>query len=100
MLNTQQVKFLFQNEAVILGVCDGVPLYRAAELFGEKAAKFATEKGTVDMGHRRIVYSNSFGIRDYDCAYLTMDGFCAAATYANVQEIKAKEEQAQREQAH
>lgn len=100
MLNSQQAKLLFQNEAVILGTYDGVPLYRAAELFGEKATKFAAEMGVVDMGHRQIVYSNCFGIGDYQCDYLTMDGFLVAATYANAQEIRAKEEQAHREQAH
>lgn len=100
MLNSQQVRLLFENEAVILGNYDGVPLYRATELFGVEAAKFAAKMKHIDMGHRRVYYNGSFGIGDYQCDYLTMDGFLAAATYANVQEIKAKEEQARSEQAH
>lgn len=85
MLNNTQVKELFEREAVLLGSSDGVPCYRAEELFGEKAVKFATRLKTGEN-------SNCFGIGDYDLWYLTLKGFRMAAAYSNVLEIKRRTE--------
>ena len=40
MLNSTQVKQLFERESILIGTADGVPVYRAAEVFGRRAAQF------------------------------------------------------------
>lgn len=90
MLNLEQVKMLFAKEAVVLSGNDGVPMCRATELFGEKAAQFAAELNSVINGRPHIIYSSWFGVGDYQIQYLTYQGFLQAATYANVLEIKKK----------
>lgn len=40
MLNNTQIKQLFEREAMLIGTADGVPVYRAAEVFGRRAAQF------------------------------------------------------------
>lgn len=85
MFNSEQVKILFEREAMILGTCDGVPVSRAAELFGEEAAQYAGKKRD-----DRHLYHNLFSLGNYDLHYLTFWGFQAAAGYANVIEIRNK----------
>lgn len=82
MLNSEQVKCLFEQEAILIGNSDGAPIYRVAELFGDKAAEFAGKYGTAG------VYNSRFGVGDFDLHYLTFRGFQQAASYANVLEIK------------
>lgn len=91
MLNAQQARLLFESEAVLLGDHDGVPIFRAAELFGKKAAEFASEIFMIKNGQRCVIYSSYFGVGDYQCHYLTMEGFLVAASYANVEEVRAKD---------
>lgn len=55
MLNNTQVKELFEREAVLLGSSDGVPCYRAAELFGENA-HYAERPGNIPA----VVYQSCF----------------------------------------
>lgn len=81
MLNSNQVKELFEKEAVLIGGRDAVPLYRVRELFGDHAAGYLTI--TQDNSRYRI-----FGVGDFQCPYVTFDGFQAAAGYANVEEIR------------
>lgn len=77
VLNAERVKALFMQEAVLIGVTDGVPLYRAEELFGSDAAQFAFASKN----------SNLFGIGNFDLPYLTYKGFQLAASYCNVKNI-------------
>ncbi|MBC3901280.1 hypothetical protein GH811_16845 [Acetobacterium malicum] len=80
MLNSAQVRELFEKEAILFGDRDGVTIGRAMELFGTNATKFAND-------HSRG-WANGFGIGDYTAHYLTFAGFQRAASYANVEEIK------------
>ncbi|SHG16710.1 MULTISPECIES: hypothetical protein [Eubacteriales] len=82
MLNSEQVKCLFEQEAILIGNSDGVPIYRVAELFGDESAEFAGKYGTAG------VYNSIFGVRGFSLHYLTFRGFQQAASYANVLEIK------------
>lgn len=83
LLNESETKELFGREAILIGSSDGVPLFRAAELFGEKAAEFASAKP--GDGH------NLFGIGCFNLAYLNFKGFQKAASYANVEEIERRQ---------
>lgn len=83
MLNNNQVMELFQKEAILLGTNDAVPLYRVAELFGKRAAGFAVRGNSL-----RSPGYNAFGVGDYTLPYLTYEGFKAAASFANVEEIR------------
>ena len=71
MLNSTQVKQLFEREAILIGTDDGV--------FGRRAAQFACNP--------RERLGNTFGIGDFQLDYLTYRGFQQAASYANVEEI-------------
>ncbi len=79
MLNSTQVKQLFEREAILIGTADGVPVYRAAEVFGHQAAQFACNPSEY--------LGSTFGIGDFQLDYLTYRGFQQAASYANVEEI-------------
>ena len=81
LLNSEQVRQLFEQEAILIGSRDGVPVYRAVELFGSDAAWYAY--GLANAG----MYSNIFGVGDFQLHYLTFRGFQQAASYANVQAI-------------
>ncbi len=85
MLNSKQVDQLFQQNAILIGNADGMPKYRAVELFGEEAVNYVM--GT----NLRNGYYNMYGIRNYDASYLTYKGFQVAATYVNIREIEALE---------
>lgn len=78
-LTQTEVMALFETEAILLGSGNGVPLYRVAELFGNRAADFAFQVHGA---------SNAFGIGDYNLPYLNNIGFRLAASYRNVEEIR------------
>lgn len=82
LLNSNHVKQLFEQEAVLIGSSDGVPAYRAVELFGPEAVKYAADPTNAG------IYFNIFGTGDFQLRYLTFAGFQRAASYANVLEIK------------
>lgn len=82
MLNNDQVRALFEREAILIGTHDAVPTYRAAELFGAAAAEFA------EQVRRDGTYSNEYWIHEYGLHYLNYKGFQAAATYLNFEEIR------------
>lgn len=85
MRNSTEVRRLFEQEAVLFETADGVPDFRAAQLFGEDAVIFA----------RRMDGSiGGYGIGHYTAYYLTKKGFCTAATYANVKELEQMEKAA------
>lgn len=82
-MNIAQVKALFEREAVLLGSRDGVPDYRVATLFGEAAMRFAHRMD--NDSHKNIV---GYGTGDYTLFGLSLQGFMAAASYFNVQQLK------------
>lgn len=82
MLNSNQVKELFEKEAILIGSQDAVPLYRVRELFGDRAAGFAIRSGGWGNGN------NLFGVGDFQLPYVTLSGFQKAASFANVEEIR------------
>ena len=80
MLNSQQVKDLFDKESILISRENAVPLYRVRELFGDRAVCFA-----------RNVSGSGFslyGIGDFQLPYATLAGFQAAATFQNIDEIR------------
>ncbi len=85
MLNKKQVDLLFQQNAVLIGDTDGMPRYRAVELFGAEAISCVVNAGS------RCGFCDVYGIGNHGVFYLTRRGFQAAATYVNIQEIKAQE---------
>ena len=78
MRNSAEVKRLFEREAVLFGTSDGMPEYRAVQLFGEEAVAFAMKTSG----------GNGYGIGDFTAMYLTERGVHIAATYLNVKEIE------------
>lgn len=84
MLNSAQVKELFEKEAILFGERDGVLIDKVIELFGVKATQFANDysKG----------WANGFGVGDFTAWYLTFTGFATAATYANVEAVRSLKE--------
>lgn len=82
MYNRHQLKELFEKEAVFIGQQDTVPLYRVVELFGIKAAGWAVRGGSLSPNY------DIFGVGAFQLPYLTYEGFLAAATFANVEEIR------------
>lgn len=83
LLNEAEAKELFQREAILLGVSDGVPRFRVAELLGEEATKF----GSAELGKGCNVY----GIGEFQLPYLNYYGFRRAVSYANVEEIQRRQ---------
>lgn len=84
VLNKKQVQNLFDQEAVLLGTTDGVPLGRAVALFGKDAVDHAQH---LSAG----VHMNGYGVGGYTLPYLTLRGFQAAASFNNVQLLREKE---------
>lgn len=82
LLNSNHVKQLFEQEAVLIGSSEGVPAYRAVELFGSEAVQYAA-----DPTNAGICF-NIFDTGDFQLRYLTFAGFRQAASYANVLEIE------------
>ena len=83
MLNNSQVKEIFEREAILIGTSDGVPYYRAVELFGQEAADFAKRLCSNQGG------ASMYGIgEDYALEYFTLRGVQTAATYKNITEIR------------
>lgn len=73
---------IFDEEKVLAGNKDVFPRYRAVEIFGEKAVKFA--EGLSEYGS----YACMYGIGDYQFEYLTLRGTEVAATYVNICNIR------------
>ena len=86
ILNKAQVEALFQREAVLIGMEDVVPINRAAELFGKDAVNHAFSVGTGSNW-------NIYGVGNYGIKYLTLDGFYAAATFYNIQQLREAEQE-------
>lgn len=87
-LNKEQVKVLFEQEAVLMGTENCVPDFRAAALFGGDAVEHARRLDANRPGH----YSNGYGIGDCTMAALTLRGFQAAASFYNVQLLRKEYE--------
>ena len=79
-LNKEQVKGLFEQEAVLMGTENCVPAFRAAALFGRDAVEHARRMGTSRPGF----FFNGYGVGDYTLGALTLRGFQAAASFYNV----------------
>ena len=86
ILNKAQVEALFQREAALIGMEDAVPSNRAAELFGKDAVNHACSIGTGSNW-------NVYGVRNYNIKYLTLNGFYAAATFYNIQQLREAEQE-------
>lgn len=82
LLNSEQIRDLFGQESALIGSVDGVPLYRAVELFGQEAVQSARDP---DKGGTNF---NVVSIGDFYVYYLTYRGFREAARYANLLAIR------------
>ena len=83
-LNKEQVKGLFEQEAVLMGTENCVPDFRAAALFGGDAVEHARKMNTSRPGF----FVNGYGVGDYTMDALTLRGFQAAASFYNVQLLR------------
>ena len=84
MLNSEQAKAMFAREAILIGDSDAVLYDRAAQVLGEKAAEFAK-----DFGCKPGKYASMYGLGgDRQFRFLTLQGFMAAVTYANLEEAE------------
>ncbi len=83
VLNKAQVDALFQHEAVLIGTEDAVPVFRAAALFGERAAKYAQNCSDEQCW-------GGYGVGDYTLMYLTLRGFRTAASFYNVMQLRTE----------
>ena len=81
VLSKEQAVLLFERNCVLLGSEDGVPLYLVRELCGDKAAKFACRG-------QNGKYGNAFGVGDYTLSYVSKNGFLAAISFHNVEQIR------------
>lgn len=70
---------LYSENAVLVGLKDGIPEDTAKRLLGEESIAFA---------HRMEKYPgtlcNAYGAGGYTLKYLTLEGFLTACTYTNV----------------
>ena len=87
-LNKDQVKALFDKEAVLLGAENMVPDFRAVSLFGQEAIDHAHRMNAGHPGY----YANGYGVGDYTLTALTFHGFQAAASFFNAQLLKKETE--------
>ncbi len=85
MLNSKQVDRLFLQNAALFGYEEGVPKYRAIELFGKEAVDYVFSTCNTRGNY------NSYATRGPSAWYITHKGFQIAATYMNVQEVEMKE---------
>ena len=83
-LNKEQVKGLFEQEAVLMGTENCVPAFRAAALFGRDAVEHARRMGTSRPGF----FFNGYGVGDHTLGPLTLRGFQAASSFYNVQLLR------------
>lgn len=83
-LNKEQVKVLFEQEAVLMGTENRVPDFRAAALFGRDAVEHARRMGTSRPGF----FFNGYGVGDYTMGAPTLRGFQAAASFYNIQLLR------------
>ena len=81
-LDKEQVKGLFEQEAVLMGTENCVPDFRAAALFGGDAVEHARKMGASKPGY----YTSRYG------EVLTLRGFQAAASFYNVQLLRKEYE--------
>lgn len=84
-LNLAQAKTLFVEESTILIQGGGIPIVRIAELFGEETAQYASS-----LTNKNRFYKNGFGVKDFNCDYLTYEGFLQAVTYSNVMKLASQ----------
>lgn len=90
-LNLQQVDELFDKEAICIGDKNGVPVYRAVEIFGEEAVDFSRRLSDTKnkYGSKREASFNAYGIgENYALNYVTQKAFRIAATYHNINSIR------------
>ena len=78
MYTKEDVKRIFDENKILMGNRDAVPVYVAIEIFGEEAVDFS----------RRSEIFNGYGIGDYTLYGLSLSQFEIAATYCNVSKAK------------
>lgn len=78
MYTKEDVKRIFDENKILMGNHDAVPVYVAKEIFGEEAVEFS----------RRSEIFNGYGIGDYTLYGLSLSQFEIAATYCNVSKAK------------
>lgn len=87
VMNSAEVKALFEREAILLGNDDLIPAFRVAELFGKESLKHVRSLAANERGG---TYFNGYGVGDYTLEALTYRGFQAAASFSNVQQLRGE----------
>ena len=83
-LRKAAVDVLFRQEAVLIGDMDIVPEHRVAYLFGEDAVGYV--RRIESAGECKYMRGYHFG--DFTLLTVTFEGFQAAASYHNAQQIR------------
>ena len=78
MYTKEDVKRIFDENKILMGNRDMVPVYAAKEIFGEEAVEFS---------HRMDSF-NGYGIGNFTLQGLDLAQFEIAATYCNVSKAK------------
>lgn len=76
------IQRIFDREKILMGNNDVFPEYKAVEIFGSDAVRFAEKTGHM--------YLRGYGIGDYTSYGFTIKGIEIAATYRNVCYIRDK----------
>ena len=84
-ISKEKARQIFNENAVLFGVSDGIPIDTAKKLLGSAAVDFA------EKANNRGNLANGYGIGVYTAMYLTERGFYLAVTYHNVSCIRARE---------
>lgn len=83
-ISKEKARQIFNENAVLFGVRDGIPVETAKKLLGPAAVDFAAKTNNGEN-------LNGYGIGVYTAMYLTECGFYVAITYHNVSCIRAHE---------
>ena len=86
MMNKAQAEELFRNNAVLFGDHDGIPMPKAVELLGDKAVQFIAQMER--NGTHPGCYRKGYGNGEYTAMYLSSEGFFAAVTWNNINELQ------------
>ena len=78
------VDVMFQQEAVLIGGMDIVPEHRVAYLFGEDAVEYVRR---MELSGK-CQYMRGYHFGDFTLLTVTFEGFQAAASYHNAQQIR------------
>lgn len=89
MLDFEQAKALFNQEAARIGTKDHIPFCSVKKIFGKEVAKSVLIQAIDDLKEKQDCDYYSVNLGNDTIGFLNFNGFLCAVSYANVREIKA-----------